>query len=149
MTADGTNVKFYVNGELKKTLAQTGQVEDAMDDNLITWARRGVSASAIYAAKYNDIRIYDHALSAKEIKEISKGLILHYNFEDEEIETTRKVYDSSGYGYNGTISGNIQLSSDSAAGKHSIYSPAGANYVERQNFPVGGFNADQQFTINA
>ena len=60
-----------------------------------------------------------------------------------------KCYDCSGYGYNGTISGNIQLSSDSAAGKHSIYSPAGANYVERQNFPVAGFNADQQFTINA
>ena len=60
-----------------------------------------------------------------------------------------KCYDCSGYGYNGTISGNIQLSSDSAAGKHSIYSPAGDNYVERQNFPVAGFNADQQFTINA
>lgn len=60
-----------------------------------------------------------------------------------------KCYDCSGYGYNGTISGNIQLSSDSAAGKHSIYSPAGANYVERQNFPIAGFNADQQFTINA
>ncbi len=60
-----------------------------------------------------------------------------------------KIYDNSGYGNNGTVNGNIQLSSDSAAGKHSIYSPAGANYVERQNFPVGGFNADQQFTINA
>lgn len=60
-----------------------------------------------------------------------------------------KIYDNSGYGYNGAVAGNIQLSSDSAAGKHSIYSPAGANYVERQNFPVAGFNADQQFTINA
>ena len=60
-----------------------------------------------------------------------------------------KVYDNSGYGYNGTVTGNCQIKSDSAAGKHSIYSPAGANYVERQNFPVGGFNADQQFTINA
>lgn len=60
-----------------------------------------------------------------------------------------KVYDSSGYGNNGTVTGNCQIKSDSAAGKYSIYSPAGANYVERQNFPVRGLNADQQFTINA
>ena len=63
--------------------------------------------------------------------------------------STGKVYDNSGYGNNGTVIGSCQIKSDSAAGKHSIYSPAGANYVERQNFPVAGFNADQQFTINA
>ena len=82
-----------------------------------------------------------------------------YNFQVEQkdhatpyVNGTRsagKVYDNSGYGYNGAVSGNCQIKSDTVAGKHSIYSPAGANYVERQNFPVEGFNADQQFTINA
>lgn len=34
------------------------------------------------ACKVNDIRIYDHALSKAEIMDLSKGLLIHYNFSD-------------------------------------------------------------------
>lgn len=91
MTVDGINVKFYVNGELNATKVQTGQLISAMNDNLITWGRRGVSSSSVYSARYNDIRIYNHALSAKEVKEISKGLCLHYTFEDPYTEGTTNL----------------------------------------------------------
>lgn len=51
-----------------------------------------------YNGCLNDLRIYDHCLSLKEIKEIYKGLIVHYNFNDFSNNTTPTVaYDSSGY----------------------------------------------------
>ena len=42
-----------------------------------------------------DVRIYDHALSQKEVKEISKCLVLHYNFEDGYIEGTTNLINQS------------------------------------------------------
>ncbi len=41
--------------------------------------------------KLNDFRLYDHCLSLKEIKEISKGLILHYKLDDPYIESTTNL----------------------------------------------------------
>lgn len=51
-----------------------------------------------YQGYINDLRIYDHSLSLKEIKEIYKGLIVHYTFNDIDDNTTPTIaYDSSGY----------------------------------------------------
>ena len=58
-------------------------------------------------ADFNDIRIYTQVLTPKEIKEISKALVLHYDFEDGEIEGTTNLsqYNSiSGWNNSGAAS---------------------------------------------
>lgn len=61
----------------------------------------------------NDIRIYDHALSVKEVRDLSKALVMHYDFEDASINanlynTTSSISSNSknrcsvvAYGVNG------------------------------------------------
>lgn len=69
-------MKIYLNGELKVTYTTT----IVPKFSAVTSVGIGGSPLASYGlkGKLNDLRIYNHALSLKEIKEISKGLVLHY-----------------------------------------------------------------------
>ena len=52
------------------------------------------SAAGVFGAM-QDIRVYDHGLSQKEINEIYKACILHYDMEDPYFEYTRNLLTSS------------------------------------------------------
>lgn len=41
--------------------------------------------------KVNDLRLYNHALSKKEVKELSKALVLHYTFDNSSFESTTNL----------------------------------------------------------
>ena len=72
----------YINGELvaTKTITNTALTKT----HLTIGARStnangaGTSAAGYFQGQLNDVRIYDHALSLREIREISKALALHY-----------------------------------------------------------------------
>ena len=83
MTADGTTVKFYLNGSLAKTLSQFSSFSDIFGDNLKINIGSRIGGSMLYSSYINDFRIYDHCLSAKEVKEISKGLVCHYQLKSQ------------------------------------------------------------------
>ena len=58
-----------------------------------------INDTNLTGVSYNDFRIYDHCLSKKEIKELSKGLVLHYDFEDGEIEETTNILAGKALGF--------------------------------------------------
>lgn len=69
-------MKIYLNGVLNTSL--TTSITPVLNSS----QHLGIGAASNGAEKLtgylNDVRIYDHCLSPKEIKEISKGLVLHY-----------------------------------------------------------------------
>lgn len=82
-TYDGTTIKFYVNGKFDGSHTYTAQSNINDYVGVGVWSFDGNSERANYHhymlhGNMNDFRIYDHVLSNREIKEISKGLALHY-----------------------------------------------------------------------
>lgn len=82
---------LYVDGNAEYTL--NNYVNSSIADYIIIfdWSTTYNSTSYRPAAKLNDVRIYDHCLSPKEVKEISKGLVLHYLLNDAYVEGTTNI----------------------------------------------------------
>lgn len=106
-TFDNGTCKLYKNGEYIGQL--TGQKAFETD------AQNACIARETYAGGYfgfngciNDVRIYDHCLSAAEVHEISQGLVLHYKLDD----ISHGIVDSSGYSHNGIMTNNITFTNN-------------------------------------
>lgn len=74
-TANGNGVtgKIYIDGNLIGTYNNTTHQMKIRPGSIIIGG--GISTGGFYI---NDFRLYNHCLSPMEVKEISKGLILHY-----------------------------------------------------------------------
>ena len=158
---DGTNVKVYLNGELKKTISQISSLVDILGNNKYIYiGRRRTTESAYYQGYYNDFRIYDNALSDREIHEIAKGLVVHYPLNDvyctgssnlysgefaDGSFNTNTVYDVSGFGNHGSISGAIKLALDSPR-NDCCYKFNNMNYISAKT--PWGANAVSELTIS-
>ena len=98
-------VNVYVDG-IKGTTSYypSGETYASSWSNSVAIGRdfnNSIASSHYYfQGSMNDVRIYDHCLSAKEVKEISKGLNLHYKLSDSYIESTTN-YSSQSTGSGG------------------------------------------------
>ena len=115
-TWDAKNKKLavYVNGELVKELTST----------LTSYNNISSTINLVHSGTWNinDFRFYDHCLSPKEVKEIAKGLVLHYPLNDAYLQSTTNLNKSIGtsWGHWGTntITSNSFISPEGTLGSH-------------------------------
>lgn len=76
---------YYINGELVASTTTKGTPTTAETTSFMAFGSGHSSATGVNVnwvnGYINDWRLYDHCLSAKEVKEISQGLILHYKLD--------------------------------------------------------------------
>ena len=80
VTVEGNITKFYKNG-IYLGQSSRGSVFDSDAQNTMVGRETYASGYFSFNGDINDVRIYDHCLSPKEVKEISKGLVLHYKLD--------------------------------------------------------------------
>lgn len=80
LTYDETSFSLWVDGVVEKTVTYSNY---AIDDifGIFKWSTSYNGTEYSVACKLNDVRLYDHCLSTKEVKELAKCLVLHYPFD--------------------------------------------------------------------
>lgn len=79
---DGSQVIIYKNGVLQIGDSYSGTLTAKSKTTGVYHLGRDYRNDTNLNGKLNDFRIYDHALSVKEIEEIAKGLVLHYKLDN-------------------------------------------------------------------
>lgn len=128
VTVNNGVTKFYKNGEY---LGQQSRGSGSLSsDASNTMVGRETYAGGYFSfnGDINDVRIYDHCLSVKEVKEISNTLLIHYELDDEYVENTTNLAAHSKTSHNGfgIIDGNNLLSLPSSSSYQT-----GESYVAR------------------
>lgn len=140
---DTSKLSLYLNGEFKQ-------------EYVTTYTKEGIASTITLPygdTRYiNDFRIYDHCLSPKEVKEISKGLVLHYPLNDAYVQSTTNLNKSIGTSWSNwgesTITSNSFISPEGTIGSHvncSSYTGGGI-YVSHSDFSV---KPDTTYVISA
>ena len=85
--ADKNKVLLYVNGDYygEATYKSPYQV-----NRQFIIGNYSSGTSYAWRGKIDDVRVYDHALSPKEVKELARAKILHYKFDDFQEPTTNE-----------------------------------------------------------
>lgn len=111
VTVDATGLcKIYTNGQYQTQKT----ISTYPNSGTTTIGRRTISGTNTHNNfLVNDFRIYDHALSAKEVEEIAKGLILHYKLDQSNSNIlTQEILHTAPFASATTFVGNYEGYSD-------------------------------------
>lgn len=75
MVYKNPTIKIFINGELRST-----ETDKVSSSSTFAYTTQVIYDSLYH--KFNDYRLYDNALSDREIHEIAKGLVVHYPLND-------------------------------------------------------------------
>ena len=139
VTYDNPNFKVYINGELKAKRSGESNVSSfAYDTSIIN------NGTGRYLA---DMRVYDHALSALEVKELSKGLAIHYTFDDELLTSYPTLLQNEAGFIQPSGVNNISISStNNRIGKYSGQFNGMNSYIDTPMIKPDMFTSD--YTLN-
>lgn len=101
ITYNGAKTDAYINGNYVGTYAGGG-----INSNTVGYYYLGGATyygGFTMKGRLNDFRIYDHALSVKEVKELSKALMVHYTFNDVANEATTNLIYNQYKGYSSSF----------------------------------------------
>lgn len=132
---------FYFDG-IRKEIASVPAIRNVSTSTTVKIGSiTPVDTAYYFTGKINDVRIYDHALSAREVQEISKGLVAHYPLNDPDL-SSNKLYDCSGNGYHGTCTAASRpvLATDSPRRSRCVKFDTTAKYFQITNLPALGDN---------
>ena len=95
--ANGQNLFLYINGVLVgSNLISNITYPRSENTNVITIGRRAGGTIPTQKGIIQDVRVYNHALSEKEIRDLYLAKVLHYNFNDFQEPTTNLMNNSNG-----------------------------------------------------
>lgn len=83
LTYDGSQLLLYKNGAVISDKYSGALAVKTKSSGAYYLGRDSRTGSTALSGRLNDFRLYDHCLSALEVKEIAQGLILHYKLDGE------------------------------------------------------------------
>ena len=131
--------RLYGNGSFIGSVEASGLTMDSY----ATIGNRHSFATGAPGCIIQDVKIYNHALSQKEIYDLSKGQLVHYNFDDYVASDTSKVIDCGDYGFNATNNG-VTIDTNAATGLYSGYFNTGYQWLAYSGLPA----RDDQLTVS-